>query len=240
MVLLSANDQFRCHTVPAEYHGQPKFNGFCFGVNIAKIRPAAFTPGEYLFDPNDLIVGQEDHLMKRMRKAKLAPVVLYCVFLYHFKSVTVSAANIKTTMKKLNVRTRSFTGPMADFQFQDEANRTVTKTIDIREELRWYHPEIEGAAFAEVLPGTPGASKSSGYNASAMAIKACEGGLAFPMAVHWKKLALQPAVTRRTTGDSVTNDLCVYPSFWPNKCSTFQAAPLAQMTIVVAIATSGK
>ncbi len=70
-----------------------KFNGFAFGINLALIDSVAYRSQTYLFDPQYKIIGQEDQLSVLLSKKAIIPKILHCVFLYHFKSVTVRKAN---------------------------------------------------------------------------------------------------------------------------------------------------
>jgi hypothetical protein len=77
---------------PSTWRSKPRFNGFLFGVNITGIIPAAFSHPKALFDPQGLMVGQEDRLTQAMTDAGLKPTIALGAFVYHFKSVTVSLA----------------------------------------------------------------------------------------------------------------------------------------------------
>jgi hypothetical protein len=133
---------------------QPKFNGFCFAVNIEKIEAAAFEPKVHLFDPKDRIVGQEDSLTQRMEKANLYPILLHCSFVFHFKSRTVSAANF-TYFQELLHRNNATVVEKASYptvliEYKPEKNKKYTFAVDIRENLQWYHP-TDGASGSPTL-----------------------------------------------------------------------------------------
>lgn len=74
------------------WNNKLKFNGFFFAVNLELIAPAAFDD-ENLFDPGNIMVSQEDTLMHSMESLRLIPKICRYAFVYHFKSVTVKAAN---------------------------------------------------------------------------------------------------------------------------------------------------
>lgn len=113
------------------------------------MNPAAFEPNVHLFDPADIIVGQEDHLVKRMHEKNLVPIILHCAFVYHFKSITVSSANITSFALELqashNITVQQIgpaNSPIAKLTYVTPKTREIIeKEFDIREDLRWYHPE---------------------------------------------------------------------------------------------------
>eukprot|EP01033_Poteriospumella_lacustris_P005885 gene5885-4227_t len=140
--------QRRCPSqTSVDYDNRPKFNGFCFGVNLELIAPAAFEANVHLFDPRDRIVGQEDALTLRMEKAGLLPILLHCTFVFHFKSHTVAAANF-TTFASVVARhgggrlriVEASSLPTVRLAYTDPATSHVAHfTVDIREDLHWYH-----------------------------------------------------------------------------------------------------
>ena len=142
-------EQRRCPAELSKARGLPKFNGFCFSINVDRMNPAAFEPNVHLFDPADIIVGQEDHLVKRMHKNNLVPIILHCAFVYHFKSITVSSANITSFALELqqshNISVQQIgnsNSPIAKLSYTDpKTGKLFEKEFDIREDLRWYHPE---------------------------------------------------------------------------------------------------
>eukprot|EP01039_Chlorochromonas_danica_P004082 gene4082-4464_t len=213
------NGSVVCKAVPSRYHSKPKFNGFSFAVNTERIAPAAYKKDKYLFDPGDVIVGQEDHLMSRMKKANLQPMILYCVFLYHFKSVTVSAASSEAVVQKLkdkNVRIESSkTSPIIKLQYQDSKNHTVSKTIDIREDLSWYHPEAQQKQASEL--------QRVGENNTSQQLAVCSGEMPFPQAPLWTPSSLPPSnisfLYKKMSGDVITDSYCIYPTHWSSRCS---------------------
>ncbi|RYG66957.1 glycosyltransferase, partial [archaeon] len=135
-----------CSAVPSQHQGKPKFNGFCFGVNMQRIAPAAHQPNVLLFDPAHRIVGQEDSLMVRMATASLSPMILPCVFLFHFKAATVSLPDSTVPLVSGGVQgsevvlERVGTGPMARIKYRGADNGTVSRLVDLREDLARYHP----------------------------------------------------------------------------------------------------
>lgn len=104
-------------TVDATYKGKVRFNGFCFGINLELIQPAAFDHPRSLFDTSSIMIGQEDKLVEKMMALGLHPKISTTAFAYHFKSVTVAAAGgIAAGLKHAKV--------------------------DPREDLSFYHPEL--------------------------------------------------------------------------------------------------
>jgi hypothetical protein len=135
-----------CYPQPSKVKDRPHFNGFSFAVNLHKIRHAAFEENVNLFDPNDRIVGQEDHLAQRMSKVNIVPMILPCVFFYHFKSVTVSSANITTFQEALqrealhNITVKQTHISQLTLTYHDpNTGKEFKKTVDIREDLHFYH-----------------------------------------------------------------------------------------------------
>ncbi len=152
-----------CPNIKAERQGNVHFNGFCFGVNIAMIDRAAYSPKQFLFDPHDIVIGQEDHLSKKIQEHGLSAVIILCAFVYHFKSATVAVA--KTTnldlseLSKYNITAKrvSRVAPIVEFTYKKPlgnrvssnskrnsnkgSSEQIVKVVDLREDLRWYHPE---------------------------------------------------------------------------------------------------
>eukprot|EP01034_Spumella_vulgaris_P022401 gene22401-28523_t len=136
--------------VSSLFRGKARFNGFFFGMNLALIAPAAVRHPALLFDSGDLMVGQEDHLMERLAAKGLTPKIAICVFIYHFKSVTVGVANIKA-LTALQLRDNdsnvSYSRTGRNFRIKKELLGTNGSTLssvhmDIRDDLRFYHPEF--------------------------------------------------------------------------------------------------
>ncbi len=251
-------DQRRC---PAEYSkskGLPKFNGFCFSVNVEKITPAAFEENVHLFDPTDLIVGQEDHLVQRMHAHKLMPIILHCAFVYHFKSVTVSSANFSSFVEQLRVYNVSAKqvgkSPLAKLTYES-GNGTVTKTVDIREDLRWYHPEEQADFVAEIFNWTSAIKNKDSARVNDRSGLQCKppskDGLLFPLETPVVPSRLNTLYRdyAKMNWNIRTNPLCVYPSQWPPHCqhmltgsSSFEPELYAVSSshyIIIAIAMSG-
>lgn len=110
------------------FKGEPRFNGFFFAINMTNpaISRLAFHSPVAMFDTSSLMVGQEDSIAKRLQENQnelqelIGPVIAKFAFLYHFKSVTVSAAATdKKNMKYYIINGR-----------------------DSRDNLRKYHPEL--------------------------------------------------------------------------------------------------
>eukprot|EP01033_Poteriospumella_lacustris_P011777 gene11777-8387_t len=144
---------------------QPKFNGFCFAVNVDKIAPAAYEANVHLFDPKDRIVGQEDALTARMAQAQLYPILLHCSFVFHFKSRTVSAANLTVFAQVLArynmtvVDTKSYPTVAIDYRPLGPASTAPPQrfSVDIRENLQWYHQAGATGAAAGAAAANRGA-----------------------------------------------------------------------------------
>lgn len=224
---------------------KPKFNGFCFGVNVEKIAPAAFEPNVHLFDPRDRIVGQEDSLTARMEKVKLFPILLHCSFVYHFKSKTVSAANFtlfEQILKRNNatvVEKGSF--PTVKIAYKEPSSKSVTHfMVDIREDLRWYHQEdsdayeslVTGPSFMQSLiksskkKATTGASAELEYDEdldvwNGLQCKAPANDVLFPPPKEKDQSSL--AFTYKQYVDMSwnirSNPYCLYPSQWQPHCN---------------------
>lgn len=90
--------------VPSWVGRNVRFNGFFFAVNVERIAPLAAAFPHALFDPHMKMVGQEDWLAKRLREVHIVPKMSKSVFIYHFKSVTVRAANYVWKPKQADVR----------------------------------------------------------------------------------------------------------------------------------------
>eukprot|EP01031_Cornospumella_fuschlensis_P034176 gene34176-41370_t len=233
---LQARPNETCAAQPSQHQGRPKFNGFCFGVNLRRIAPAAFARDALLFDPAQRIVGQEDSLVARMASQSLAPMVLPCAFLFHFKAATVSVpAQLRGDQAGGGddvLVERVGAGPMARLRYRDAAsNQTVSRLVDLREDLRRYHPEGPG--------GDQGTSAASSPYASPL----CAGDLSMPVLpprapAHGKAALVPPRWLGEAEGEA--GDYCVFPSHWAPPCAE-QAGGAAQSPapkIVVAIATS--
>ena len=134
------------------YRGIYRFNGFFFGINLKNIAPAAVDHPRVLFDVEDLMVGQEDHLMERMKALQMVPKIAMCVFIYHFKSVTVSSAmKSLSSLKKFDPRSNYSRGNGRKYNVRVDVNTgngTESKTMDIRDDLRFYHPEFKKKSTA--------------------------------------------------------------------------------------------
>ena len=89
--LTCASDNIKQTLIPSKWRGKQKFNGFFFAINIKKIRPSAFNR-THLFDPNNVMVEQEDTLMASMAARRIYPKICKHLFVYHYKSVTVKAS----------------------------------------------------------------------------------------------------------------------------------------------------
>ena len=87
-------DQSKRTLISSKYKGKQKFNGFFFAINLKKIESSAYN-ASHLFDPNNVMVEQEDTLMASMSKHKVYPKICKVLFVYHYKSVTVKAAGSK-------------------------------------------------------------------------------------------------------------------------------------------------
>lgn len=205
-----------------------------------------------------MIVGQEDHLVQRMHAHKLMPIILHCAFVYHFKSVTVSSANFSSFVEQLKVYNVSAKqigkSPLAKLSF-GSGNDTLTKTVDIREDLRWYHPEEQADFVAEIFNwSTPNKLKehNKGKDRSGLQCKPpSKEGLLFPLEASIVSSRLDRLYNdySKMNWNIRTNPLCVYPSQWPPHCqqmltgsSSFEPELYAVSSshyIVIAIAMSG-
>jgi hypothetical protein len=133
--------------------GKLIFNGFCFGVNISGIQKAAADYPQLLFNPSDIMVGQEDRLVEAMRKHDLVPKISLLSFFYHFKSYTVRAATASKYMSINNISLSEFypaqRNPGGYFlikannsNLHSSSKDSSASRIDIREDIRLYHPEL--------------------------------------------------------------------------------------------------
>ena len=86
------------------------FNGFCFGVNITAIKPAAFEPYVHLFDPisHGKVSDSLTALTLRMKKFELYPIILQCAFVYHFRNSITDSSSANFTQFEMVVQ--SFKG----------------------------------------------------------------------------------------------------------------------------------
>eukprot|EP01038_Epipyxis_sp_PR26KG_P010841 gene10841-14552_t len=148
-------DQFEedmlSQTVASKSGGKFRFNGFLFGVNLALIKRAAYKYPQYLFDPHNIMVGQEDSLMAKMRKYHIYPVIAKNVYIFHFKSVTI-ANSIKDGISSITTSNSTDGKIVAAALASRREKRTIGssymvkgangKKIDIREQLALYHPEM--------------------------------------------------------------------------------------------------
>lgn len=221
---------------------KPKFNGFCFGVNIARIEPAAFEANVHLFDPRDRIVGQEDSLTLRMEKAGLVPIILHCAFVFHFKSKTVSAANFtlfQEVMNRNNATVLDKTSYPTVLMSYNGPDGVQTKfKVDIREDLRWYHRDSKDTSAESMMVGP--AFIQSMIKASEMKSVGKVAEEAEPDFDVWEglkcvaraKYALFPPAKSHESHKLVhhyqhypemswnirSNPHCVYPSQWQEHC----------------------
>lgn len=215
-------------------------------MNLQLIAPAAHEAGVHLFDPQDVIVGQEDRLVQRMVAANVSlPVVALCVFLFHFKSVTVRAASAEAVAQQMQrhsvaVQAEGRGGIMVRLSYKD-GNRSVSKSVDIREDLRWYHPE-SGTAFSEGVPGSHATTSAEhGVAVEEGVQRVCAGhSAAFPWAPRWNTAGLFSDNITASTANGA--DYCVYPAQWAPSCPGYGTSSVAafprQRTVVFAIATS--
>lgn len=131
--LLQQRDSPR--TTPSLHKSKPRFNGFFFGVNVSAMETVAVRFPEELFDSGSVMVGQEDAMMARMQRFNVTPHISLGSFLYHIKSVTVSAAR-RNQSELMNSERKG----------KDGANHSHQ---DIRENLNHYHPEMTRLQSAE-------------------------------------------------------------------------------------------
>lgn len=82
-------------SVPSVFKTRIKFNGFFFGINLQLIAPVAFEVGKQLFDPADIMVGQEDRLVLKLLEKGIIPKMAMSVFVFHFKAITTGYAASK-------------------------------------------------------------------------------------------------------------------------------------------------
>lgn len=227
---------------------------------MEKITPAAFEENIHLFDPTDLIVGQEDHLVQRMHAQKLMPIILHCAFVYHFKSVTVSSANFSSFVEQLqgyNISAKQIgKSPLVKLTYEI-GNESLTKTVDIREDLRWYHPEEQADFVAEIFNWSSSSRSKDTHKIHDRDRLECKppsrDGLLFPLEapiVNSRLGRLYHEEYAKMNWNIRTNPLCVYPSQWPPHCqkmltgaSSFEPELYAVSSshyIVIAIAMSGE
>lgn len=245
----------------------PHFNGFCFSVNVEKIKQAAFEDNIFLFDPSEVIVGQEDSLAKRMKASGLSPIIIHCAFVYHFKSVTVSSANFETFKQKVQKHNitvhRLGKTAMTELVFYDASQqKTIRKRFDIREDLRWYHADFDDEFLikrifeedtnesSNVLDLLKSASKDH-------VIDSCQHGVnattLFPLYSFsdWKQQSTKTTTVLRAIWRDLSLNLkqsspCMYPSLWDEKClemiipSSQDSPKYMDMQIFGRVPTKGK
>ena len=76
-----------------------RFNGFFFGVNMNLIKSCAFN-STHLFDPQDIMVGQENRLNLCLIQSNMTPQIALGSFVFHFKSVTVKSSNYSSKVAR--------------------------------------------------------------------------------------------------------------------------------------------
>ena len=77
----------------SSWNNKVKFNGFFFGVNLRRTRPVVFSQSPLqLFNPANVIVGQEDSFTQRLMELGRPPRICLHAFVYHAKSATVKVA----------------------------------------------------------------------------------------------------------------------------------------------------
>jgi hypothetical protein len=85
-----------------------KFNGFFFGVNLKTTRTAAFSQNPLqLFDPGNVMVGQENSLTTQLIKIGLPPRICIHAFIYHSKSATVKVSGYDVAKGSNQVESRN-------------------------------------------------------------------------------------------------------------------------------------
>ena len=94
------------------------FNGFFFQLNMQTIPKFEFAPNQ-LFDPSNVVIGQEDDLGKR-GGPQLRSMVYYNAFIFHFKSITVGYAK---SQKKDRIKQAGKNDPRNDLNFYHRLRR---------------------------------------------------------------------------------------------------------------------
>lgn len=228
----------KCPAVISKTGTRPKFNGFSFSVNLNKIHNATYLPDVYLFDPHNVIVGQEENLATNMHKNNLYPLLLQCVYSFHFKSVTVSPVNITVITEKLaqyGVSASPVKGSavMVHIIYNDPktGEELVNKLVDVREDLRWYHPEedkdflnsflkeysskIKGPEDSNKAPShfvNPNDIRSSKYNISELNL------FSISSSQDENKLSLLYKNYNKYSFNIYKQPVCVYPDIWSKYC----------------------
>lgn len=223
------------------------------------IAPAAFIPNIYLFNPARRIVGQEDDLGERMRKKSLKPILLRCIFVFHFKSITVAAASLTQFLQVVrrykNISVVSLAKfPTVQLVYQDGiSNHSLT--VDIREDIRWYHSSSKADPLYELLnKKTKTFLTTDNTSFSVWGKFSCRPN---------SSDVLFPPVRQRSMPDLLnvyqkysfmswnifSDTACIYPSHWHHQCenylngdqsSDFQLYSQQDLsTFVVAFAISG-
>jgi len=102
----------------------PRFTGFFFAINISAISRAAYLHPLKLFDDkNSVMINQEFYILRKMYENGVErPVIAITAFVHHFRSVTVSAALIRSRNGR------------ASYDGKDGK--------DSRENLSHFHPEL--------------------------------------------------------------------------------------------------
>eukprot|EP00597_Dinobryon_sp_UTEXLB2267_P004149 CAMPEP_0170062350 /NCGR_PEP_ID=MMETSP0019_2-20121128/3606_1 /TAXON_ID=98059 /ORGANISM="Dinobryon sp., Strain UTEXLB2267" /LENGTH=1130 /DNA_ID=CAMNT_0010268469 /DNA_START=454 /DNA_END=3846 /DNA_ORIENTATION=+ len=135
---------------------QPVFNGFLFAINVSGIAKAAHAYPHELFDSSNLVFGQEDDLMARMMEHGMIPKIAMCVYMFHFKSVTVGTANTK-----------------AFYQFQQALSRTKINATQVGSRRSWkvrLNFDSNSSNVANPFDGTDSLESSSDQQNNSMVV----------------------------------------------------------------------
>mmetsp|Transcript_14700 Transcript_14700/g.29993 ORF Transcript_14700/g.29993 Transcript_14700/m.29993 type:complete len:515 (+) Transcript_14700:2-1546(+) len=83
-----------------------RFGGFFFGVRTPEVKELEYSDG-VLFDPSNVLFGQENSLMESFRSLGIKTVVTKEAFIFHYKSVTVKKSGYevgKLSAKNSNLK----------------------------------------------------------------------------------------------------------------------------------------
>lgn len=140
-------------TIYSTWKDQIKFNGFFFGVNLSTSWELAYRDPIELFDSKMVMVGQEDALVDIMLAKVLIPRISIYSFVYHFKSITVKKALQRTTRSNFTIVVNDVVKLAHRYSRLDG--------VDAREDLAYFHPELNLSASSSSSSLASGASSSA-------------------------------------------------------------------------------
>lgn len=87
--------------LPHNMTSTPKFNGVVFGLNIDRMKMAAFSHPKELFDITQTI-GPEDALVAKMAQLNIIPQISLSAYCYHYQSSTGGGSITSTSKARVN------------------------------------------------------------------------------------------------------------------------------------------